>query len=92
MTKVLQASGCDVVLCCGWMRILSASFCERWHRRCMNVHPSLLPKHAGGMDLQVHQAVLDARETESGCTVTPPRCPPGTVRTYSPPPLRVDAR
>lgn len=69
VTKVLQASGCDVVLCCGWMRILSASFCERWHRRCMNVHPSLLPKHAGGMDLQVHQAVLDARETESGCTV-----------------------
>jgi folate-dependent phosphoribosylglycinamide formyltransferase PurN len=29
----------------------------------------LLPKHAGGMDLEVHQAVIDAKETESGCTI-----------------------
>ena len=35
----------------------------------MNVHPSLLPKFAGGMDKDVHQAVLDAGEKESGMTI-----------------------
>jgi len=33
------------------------------------VHPSLLPKHAGGMDLAVHQAAIDAGDSESGCTI-----------------------
>lgn len=51
------------------MRILSKSFTDFWKGRCINVHPSLLPKHAGGMDLEVHQAVIDAKETESGCTI-----------------------
>ena len=35
----------------------------------MNVHPSLLPAFAGGMDKNVHQAVLDAGVKETGCTV-----------------------
>jgi phosphoribosylglycinamide formyltransferase-1 len=37
----------------------------------MNIHPSLLPKFGGkGMYGQkVHQAVLDAGSTQSGCTV-----------------------
>lgn len=51
------------------MRILSGEFTEYWKGRCINVHPSLLPKHAGGMDLAVHQAVIDAKEAESGCTI-----------------------
>ena len=33
------------------------------------MHPSLLPKHAGLMDLAVHQAAIDDGDTESGCTV-----------------------
>ena len=51
------------------MRILSKTFTDIWHGRCLNVHPSLLPKHAGGMDLAVHQAVIDAKEAETGCTI-----------------------
>ena len=51
------------------MRILSSGFTTFWKGRCINVHPSLLPKHAGGMDLAVHQAVIDAGEHESGCTI-----------------------
>ena len=35
----------------------------------MNVHPSLLPDFAGGMDLQVHEAVINAGKSKSGCTV-----------------------
>lgn len=33
------------------------------------MHPSLLPAFAGGMDMNVHQAVIDARVSETGCTV-----------------------
>lgn len=69
LTRVLEDEGVDLVMFVGFMRILSPEFCRRWSDRCINVHPSLLPKHAGGMDLEVHQAVLDAGEDESGCTV-----------------------
>ena len=52
-TSVLLVAGVDYVLLVGYMRILSESFCDFWAGRCVNVHPSLLPKHAGGMDLAV---------------------------------------
>jgi folate-dependent phosphoribosylglycinamide formyltransferase PurN len=35
----------------------------------INVHPSLLPDFAGGMDVDVHTAVLAAQRKVSGCTV-----------------------
>mmetsp|Transcript_11972 Transcript_11972/g.22213 ORF Transcript_11972/g.22213 Transcript_11972/m.22213 type:complete len:1163 (+) Transcript_11972:70-3558(+) len=68
-TSVLVGAGVEYVLLVGYMRILSKDFTEYWTGRCINVHPSLLPKHAGGMDLAVHQAVIDAKETASGCTI-----------------------
>ena len=48
---------------------MTVSPTARWKGRCLNVHPSLLPKHAGLMDLAVHEAVLAAGDAESGCTV-----------------------
>jgi formyltetrahydrofolate-dependent phosphoribosylglycinamide formyltransferase len=69
VTKALEDAQVDVVLLIGFMRIISGEFCQRWNGRLLNVHPSLLPLHAGLMDLQVHQAVLDAGDKESGCTV-----------------------
>jgi phosphoribosylamine--glycine ligase/phosphoribosylglycinamide formyltransferase/phosphoribosylformylglycinamidine cyclo-ligase/phosphoribosylamine--glycine ligase/phosphoribosylformylglycinamidine cyclo-ligase len=51
------------------MRIVSVKFTDRWQFRCLNVHPSLLPEFAGGMDLSVHQAVIDAGVKTTGCTV-----------------------
>ncbi|MFZ2189634.1 MAG: phosphoribosylglycinamide formyltransferase [Candidatus Magasanikiibacteriota bacterium] len=59
----------DLILLIGWMRILSPVFINAFRDRILNVHPSLLPKFAGGMDLNVHEEVLKAHETESGCTV-----------------------
>ncbi|CAK4670700.1 unnamed protein product [Aphanomyces euteiches] len=69
VTALLRAKKVDLVLCIGYMRILSGDFCNQWQGRVLNVHPSLLPDFAGGMDLAVHQAVLDAKKTVSGCTV-----------------------
>jgi phosphoribosylglycinamide formyltransferase 1 len=59
----------DLILCIGYMRFLSKKFVNQWHGKVANVHPSLLPKHPGLMDLDVHQAVLDEGDTETGCTV-----------------------
>jgi folate-dependent phosphoribosylglycinamide formyltransferase PurN len=52
-TATLLKAGVDFVLLVGYMRILSKPFTDFWRGRCINVHPSLLPKHAGGMDLEV---------------------------------------
>ena len=54
-TSLLEKYHVDLVLLIGYMRIVSSSFTDRWLGRCLNVHPSLLPDFAGGMDLEVHQ-------------------------------------
>jgi len=69
VSALLEDADVELVLLIGYMRILSAQFCRRWTDRCMNVHPSLLPDFAGGMDLEVHSAVIAAGKPESGCTV-----------------------
>jgi phosphoribosylglycinamide formyltransferase, formyltetrahydrofolate-dependent len=68
-SAALVEAGAEFIILVGYMRILSKQFCEFWSGRCINVHPSLLPKHAGGMDLAVHQAAIDAGDEESGCSI-----------------------
>ncbi|MBC8174716.1 MAG: phosphoribosylglycinamide formyltransferase [Candidatus Marinimicrobia bacterium] len=69
MTEMLKSYEVDLVLLIGFMRILSPWFCQRWSNRILNVHPSLLPKYAGGMDMNVHEEVLKNRDIETGCTI-----------------------
>lgn len=69
VTHALQQAGAEVVLMVGYMRIVSTEFVRAWDGRLLNVHPSLLPAFAGLMDRAVHEAVLAAGVTESGCTV-----------------------
>ena len=69
MTAILKEHAVDLVLLIGFMRILSAKFCQDWRDRLLNVHPSLLPKYAGGMDTNVHQDVLKNGDAETGCTI-----------------------
>jgi len=65
-TASLVNAGVEFVLLVGYMRILSKPFTDFWKGRCINVHPSLLPKHAGGMDLEVSTlVVVDSRFTRS---------------------------
>lgn len=56
ITAALEAAGCELIVLVGFMRILSKPFCDRWRHRCLNVHPSLLPEFAGGMDLEVRRS------------------------------------
>lgn len=59
----------DLVVLCGWVRWLRVD--PPLQGRVLNIHPALLPKFGGhGMyGERVHQAVLEAGETMSGCTV-----------------------
>ncbi|SIQ75654.1 phosphoribosylamine--glycine ligase [Alkalispirochaeta americana] len=69
LTREFRFFGVDVILCVGYMRILSREFCSTWHGKALNIHPSLLPDFAGAMDGAVHEAVLAAGRQETGCTV-----------------------
>ena len=69
VSEVLKTRGIDFILLIGFMRIFSPYFVREWPGRIINVHPSLLPKHGGLMDLDVHRSVLDAGDSESGCSI-----------------------
>ena len=69
MTMVLKEHSVELILLIGFMRILSSKFCNQWNGKILNVHPSLLPKYAGGMDTNVHEEVLKNNEKETGCTI-----------------------
>ena len=69
ITAALLKYSADLVLLIGFMRILSEEFCRKWQDQILNVHPSLLPKYAGGMDAGVHEEVLRNGDMETGCTI-----------------------
>ena len=69
INKILEEKKVELILLIGYMKILSKEFVQKWEKKIINVHPSLLPKFAGNMDLDVHQAVLDSNEKESGMTI-----------------------
>ena len=69
MSQILESKKIDLILLIGFMRILSPGFVDRWGGKIINVHPSLLPKYAGGMNNDVHESVLAAGDKETGCTI-----------------------
>ena len=69
MSQILENKKIDLILLIGFMRILSPGFVDRWGGKIINVHPSLLPKYAGGMNNNVHESVLAAGDKETGCTI-----------------------
>ena len=62
-----QAAGVRLVVCAGYDRILSADFLDAYPDAILNVHPSLLPAFAGGMD--AIERALDRGVRVTGCTV-----------------------
>ena len=69
VADILDSRGVQLVLLIGYMRFLSKWFVERYKDKIMNVHPSLLPAFAGGMDLDVHQQILDHGVKVTGATL-----------------------
>ena len=56
----------DILCLAGFMRVLTAEFTAHWAGRCLNIHPSLLPKYPG---LHTHARALEAGDAEHGCSV-----------------------
>jgi phosphoribosylglycinamide formyltransferase-1 len=69
LTAELRRHRVELIILIGYMRILSADFIAEWRDKVINVHPSLLPEFAGGMNNDVHACVLQAGKQETGCTV-----------------------
>lgn len=59
----------DIILCIGYMRIITKEIINPFENKIFNIHPSLLPRYSGDINKNVHQAVLDNNEEETGCTL-----------------------
>lgn len=61
----------DWIVLAGYLRKIPAELIRAYPNRMINLHPSLLPKFGGkGMyGSNVHKAVLEAGETETGITI-----------------------
>lgn len=66
LADALDALQPDIVVLAGFMRVLGATFVERFRGRLINIHPSLLPKYPG---LHTHRRALEAGDAEHGATV-----------------------
>lgn len=66
MIEILNASGVELVVMAGFMRVLTPPFFKAFPMKIMNIHPALLPSFPG---LHVQQQALDYGVKFSGCTV-----------------------
>ena len=56
----------DLIVCAGYMRLISERAVRRFQDRMINIHPSLLPKYPG---LDTHARALAAGDREHGASV-----------------------
>ncbi len=70
ITALLEAEKIDLVVLCGFLYILSPSFCERFQNAVINIHPSLIPSFCGEgfFGLRVHEAALAYGVKVTGAT------------------------
>jgi phosphoribosylglycinamide formyltransferase-1 len=69
--RVCEAKKIELICLAGYMRILTPVLIRPYLYKMINIHPALLPKFGGeGMyGHHVHEAVIKAKEKESGATV-----------------------
>lgn len=69
LTAVVDRLGVDLVVLGGFLCLWLLP--PRYEGRVINIHPALLPKYGGKgfFGHRVHEAVLAAGDSESGCTV-----------------------
>jgi len=69
LVNLLKDYSIDLIILAGYLKLIKESLIKKY--TIINTHPSLLPKYGGkGMfGLNVHRAVINAKEKESGVTV-----------------------
>lgn len=65
LIELLESCNTDLVVCAGYMRMLSPSFVRRFKNRAINIHPSLLPDFPGK---NAQEQALAAGVSVTGCT------------------------
>ncbi len=71
MLDLCREHKADAIVLAGYLSVLKGTIIDAYKDRIINLHPALLPKFGGvGMwGHNVHEAVIEAGEKESGCTV-----------------------
>lgn len=69
LVNVLRSFGIDLVLLVGYNKIVSPVLINEYKENIVNIHPSLLPKYGGKMDLDIHNLVIKNKEKYTGCTL-----------------------
>jgi formyltetrahydrofolate-dependent phosphoribosylglycinamide formyltransferase len=71
LLKDLIAQSPDLIVLAGFLWKVPCHIIDAFPNKIINIHPALLPKHGGkGMyGHHVHQAVIDAKEMESGISI-----------------------
>ena len=64
--SLIEAVQPDLIVCAGYLRLISANSVQKVLNRMINIHPSLLPKFPG---LRTHARALEAGETLHGASV-----------------------
>lgn len=69
--EFLKAENIDIIVLAGFLLKIPEAFVKAFPNKIINIHPSLLPKYGGkGMyGMNVHKAVVENKETESGITI-----------------------
>lgn len=69
--NIMQEKGIDLVVLAGFLRKIPDALIDAFPNKIINIHPALLPKFGGkGMyGMNVHNAVKEAQEAESGITI-----------------------
>jgi phosphoribosylglycinamide formyltransferase 1 len=69
--EVLQKHKIDFIVLAGYLKKIPAELTKLYPQRIVNIHPALLPAYGGaGMyGARVHEAVIAAKEKESGITI-----------------------
>jgi len=66
LVEDIRASGAELIVLAGWMRLVKSPMLEAFPRRIINIHPSLLPAFPG---LEAWKQALSAGVEKTGCTV-----------------------
>ena len=71
LENVLTKNRVDFIILAGFLLKIPKKLLEHYPNKVLNIHPALLPKYGGkGMyGNNVHKAVLEKKETESGITI-----------------------
>jgi phosphoribosylglycinamide formyltransferase 1 len=69
--KLMRANEIDFIVLAGFLLKVPQALLDAYPRRIVNIHPALLPKYGGKTmyGSKVHEAVVAAKEKESGITI-----------------------